>query len=141
MTLLLIGLVLTFVLATIWPHVLSVAVHHTVLEMTLKVAFISPLKVTKAAHIIIIPHSRVLTTIAPVEDTFALFFSSLVGAMIVASIAPYLDAFSVLVTLDTSLIRRCSLFKVCLDVISNVLSEYAQMSLTILLPKALVSLK
>ena len=105
MTMLLIELVLAFVLTTILPHIVSVTVHHTVLELSLEVAAVSPLEATKAAHFITTPCSRVLTTIGPVVDTFTFFDPCAERAMIVASIAPYLDAFSVLLSCNASEIR------------------------------------
>ena len=92
----LVKLIFAFVLATILPDVVAEAMHHTILERTLKVATVSPFEASVTTHFILGPLTSVLTAVCPEINTFSFFDSISEIAVIVAAIAPYLDAFSIL---------------------------------------------
>ena len=52
---LLVELVMTLIFATVLPHVVSISVHHTVLEAALEVSAIGPLEASSATHLVVAP--------------------------------------------------------------------------------------
>ena len=54
---------------TVLPHVVTEAMHDSVLETTFEVAPISPLEASITAHLIIDPVASVLGAISPEVDT------------------------------------------------------------------------
>ena len=93
--------VVALVLAPILPHIVSIAVHHSILEGTLKVAAIGPLEAALTAHLISEPRARVFTAVGPKVAAFALLHSIVEVSMIVAAITPDLSAHTILLLLKT----------------------------------------
>lgn len=83
---LLVEVIVTFIFASILPHIVPVAVHHSILEASLEVAAVRPLKASIATHFIIGPKACVLGAICPEIDTFSFLDSFLEVAVIVAAI-------------------------------------------------------
>ena len=138
-SMLLVKLVVSFVLAAVLPDIVTVAVHHSVLERTLEVASIGPLERTVAAHLVIGPLARVLGTIGPEVDAKTLLHTIFKVTVIVASIAPHLDAFAILLVLPGDFGARFDRIEVRLDICAEVLSEDAKIGLAVLLPEAFVN--
>ena len=78
--------VLAFVLAAVLPHIVTLSVHHPVLEFTFKVATISPLEAAKSAHLVVSPLARVLRTICPEVAALTLFDSTLEVSVVIAPV-------------------------------------------------------
>ena len=135
---LLVESIVAFVLATILPDIVAVAVHDSILEAALEVAPIAPLEAAVPAHLIIAPLARVLGSVGPVVDALTLFHTVLKVAVIVAAIAPHFDALAILLVVRRHFRGSIKGLKVVLDVEANVLSEDAKVSLAILLPEALI---
>ena len=60
LSVLLVVAIVSFVAATVLPHVDAVSMHDTVLERSLEVTTICPLETPVAAHLVLAPHTRVL---------------------------------------------------------------------------------
>ena len=138
MPMLLIKLVVSLILAPILPHVVPVAVHHSVLEAALEVATVAPLEAAVPAHLIIAPLARVLGPIRPVVHSLALLNAVLKVTMVVAAIAPHLNALAILLVMGRHFRGFIQSLKVVLDVEADVLSEDAKVRLAVLLPEALI---
>jgi len=139
---LLVESVVTFVLATILPHVVAETVHYSVLKRTLEVAAVGPLESAETRHFVGLPHARVLAAVRPVVASFALFDTVAETAVIVAAVAPDLNAQSILFLLNALRcfrlhFERIQVFK---NVVAWVLTEYRKICLSVLLPKSFVSL-
>ena len=91
--------IVALVLAPILPHIVSIAVHHSILEGTLKVATIGPLEAALTAHLISEPRARVFTAVGPKVAPFTLLHSIVEVSMIVAAITPDLGAHTILLLL------------------------------------------
>ena len=100
---LLVKLVFTLVFTPILPDVIAPAMHHAILELTLKVATIGPLEAPITAHFIVRPVTAILATICPEVHSLSLFNAVLEKSMVVAAIAPNFDTLSVLLVLDRHL--------------------------------------
>ena len=91
--------IVALVLAPILPHIVSIAVHHSILEGTLKVAAIGPLEAALTAHLISEPRARVFTAVGPKVASFAFLDTAEKVSMVVATITPHLNALSILLVL------------------------------------------
>ena len=133
-------LVAALVFAAILPNVVSITMHHSILEATLEVATIGPLETPITAHLIVLPTSCVLWAISPEVDTFSFFDAIPENTMVVAAIGPDLNSLSILFILRRNLWSWLNRVKVILDVKANILTEDAQTSLAVLLPKSFIDI-
>ena len=60
LSMLLVVAIVSFVAATVLPHVDAVPMHDSVLERSLEVAAVCPLETPVAAHLVLAPHAGVL---------------------------------------------------------------------------------
>ena len=137
-TVLLIELIFTLVLTPILPDIVTIPVHHAILELALKIASVGPLEASVAAHLVVRPLAAVLAAVGPEVDAFTLLNTVLEETVIVASIAPYFDPLAVLLVLCRHLGSVLDRVKVILNVKANVLSENTKACLSVLLPETLV---
>ena len=96
---LLVKSIVAFVFTAILPDIVSVAVHHAILEATLEVAAIGPLEASSAAHFIIRPVTGILRSVCPEVNAFALLDTVFEVSMVVATVRPDLDSFTILLVL------------------------------------------
>ena len=83
---LLVESIVAFVLATILPDIVSVAMHNSILEAALEVAAICPLEAASSAHFIIGPMASILGAVGPEVNAFSLLDAIFEVAVIVAAI-------------------------------------------------------
>lgn len=136
---LLVKSVVTFILATILPDVVSDTVHYSVLEQALEVATISPLETAVATHLVVGPRADVLGPISPKVNSFAFLHSIPEVSMVVAAIAPYFNSLAILLILSGDFRLRLDGIEVILDVETNVLTEDAKVGLSVLLPESFIN--
>ena len=125
--------IVALVLATILPHIISIPMHHTILEHPFKVPSIRPLEITEATHFVVHPLPRVLAAISPEVNTLTLLDPFLEVSVVVAAIAPNFDAFSILLFWRRRFTPRSLL-------IDDRLPKHAEICRLILLPISLVDL-
>ena len=140
LTMLFVESIVAFVLATILPDVVTVAVHNSILEAALEVAAIRPLEAPSSAHFIVGPVASILGAVCPEVDAFSLLDAIFEVAVVVAAIRPNLDPFAILFVLCRYFGLSLNCVKVILDVKADVLTKDAQVCLSILLPEALINL-
>ena len=129
--------IMTFISATVLPHVDTMSMHHAILERALEVATIGPLKAPVAAHLVLAPHTSVLGAIGPKVAAFTLFDAQSEHAMVVAAVGPDFDTFAIAFVL---LVHHVHLIRVLRQIISLILTEYAQVRQCVILPVAFVCL-
>lgn len=129
--------IMTFISATVLPHVDTMSMHHAILEGSLEVATISPLKAPVAAHLVLTPHTSVFGAIGPEVAAFTLLDALSEHAMVVAAVGPDFNAFAIAFVL---LVHHVHLIRVLCQIITLILTEYAQVRQCVILPVALVCL-
>ena len=135
---LLVKLVFAFVLTTVLPDVVAIAVHDPVLERALEVATVCPLEAPVATHFVVLPGAAVLATIGPKVNANAFFDAVLEEPVVIAAIAPHFYSLSVLFVLSCHLRSFFDRVKIVLDIKAKVLAEDAQAGLPVLLPKTFI---
>ena len=134
----LVELIFAFIFATVLPNIIAEAMHHSVLERTLEVATIGPFETAIATHFILGPLSCVFTAISPEVNAFFFLDSVSEISVIIATITPYFDTLSILFISIGYLRLSLESIQVVLDIEANILSEYAQIGLFILLPESFI---
>ena len=102
LSMLLVVAIVSFIAATVLPHVDAMAVHHSILERALEVAAVGPLKAPVATHLVLAPHTRILRAIRPEVASFTLFNAITEHSMIVATIGPDFDALPIALLLHAT---------------------------------------
>ena len=135
---LLIHTIIAFISSAVLPHVVTVAMHDTVLEHPFEVSSVRPFEISKSTHLIIRPHARIFAAISPEINTMAFFHSFHKVAKIVTSIAPNLNSFAILfILVNWGRSVHPTHCKILMDVMNTAHPENTEVGWSILLPVAL----
>ena len=93
-----------------------------------------------ATHLVVAPLARVLAAVGPEINAVAFLHAIFEETMVVAAIRPDLDALSILLIVRCDLAGLVERLQVVLDIEADVLSEDAEVCLTVLLPEAFIDL-
>lgn len=102
---LLVESVIALIFAAVLPYILTVAMHNTILEATLKISTISPLETASSTHLIVFPVPSVSRSVCPEVYPLAFFDTVFEKAVVIAAIGPDFNASTVLLVLQCSI--RC----------------------------------
>ena len=93
-----------------------------------------------ATHLIVAPLARVFGAIGPEINAIALLHAVFEETVVVAAIRPDFDALAILLIVRCDLASLIERLQVVLDIEADVLSEDAEVCLTVLLPEAFIDL-